>query len=509
MKPYKQIEIDRKKNYTNQELNTVHRSSLLIPKIEKFSTNISFLNHFLLKRNYKEISLKLSAFDDYGKSSDSVTFTVDKPIVYSFNLEEIFGDSINCFQAEFFSAKNLYIPFPAVMVNHFSEHSINTVHSYNRVLNDLNESDKITSVQVKESSIDISIRNETDTFFLIQSGISEIKNKTLEIKLIDNKNTNKFYKKNINLFMPKMHVKKFILSKIFIQEEFNKVSPGEYTLKIKQPHQEMFYGRIFAAIKSNKYLGFSGNHSYYDSSDFKEYFKLKESFRTFPYFINQKNLIRIYPIMSPGIGLIIIKLNYFENNELLNSNIACEKEFINSKTFLEIDIEELAGKDIKMKKNIKSFTIIYKSKSNHGAPTRVNFQLVYGSKKETSINTSINNSLTSNEKKIFTNKEKYSWCQLVNMKEYYSQIGICFNDKILNKESKNNKISIEIYDEKGLIKNFEIYLKALDSYFINKDDITSQSKFIWIFAKTNKSGLSMYSYNLNTKTLISSGEHSF
>ena len=159
-----------------------------------------------------------------------------------------------------------------------------------------------------------------------------------------------------------------------------------------------------------------------------------------------------------------------------------------------------------MKKNIKSFTIIYKSKSNHGAPTRVNFQLVYGSKKETSINTSINNSLTSNEKKIFSNKEKYSWCQLVNMKEYYSQIGICFNDKILNTGSK---ISIEIYDEKGLIKNFEIYLKALDSYFINKEDISSQSKFIWIFAKTNKSGLSMYSYNLNTKNFNFSGEHSF
>ena len=45
--------------------------------------------------------------------------------------------------SKFYSDKNLFIQFPAVMINHIGVDFINSVHSYNRVLNDVFEDDKV------------------------------------------------------------------------------------------------------------------------------------------------------------------------------------------------------------------------------------------------------------------------------------------------------------------------------------------------------------------------------
>ena len=42
--------------------------------------------------------------------------------------------------------------------------------------------------------------------------------------------------------------------------------------------------------------------AFYDNSNYAEYFSNRESYKTFPLLKNYKNIIRIYPIMSPGEG---------------------------------------------------------------------------------------------------------------------------------------------------------------------------------------------------------------
>jgi hypothetical protein len=75
---------------------------------------------------------------------------------------------------EFYSDKNLFIPFPAVMVNHVGPDFVNSVHSYNRILNDIFEDDKVNKHQVYESSIDVIVDNEYDTFFNFATGIFKV-----------------------------------------------------------------------------------------------------------------------------------------------------------------------------------------------------------------------------------------------------------------------------------------------------------------------------------------------
>ena len=91
MKNYFQVQKDRIRYHANPNKNTVHRSSLTAPNLPKSNTWISFINHFLLKRKYKSVALKLSAIDKNGNLLDSQTIQITKPIVYSLNLNDIFS----------------------------------------------------------------------------------------------------------------------------------------------------------------------------------------------------------------------------------------------------------------------------------------------------------------------------------------------------------------------------------------------------------------------------------
>jgi len=50
MKTVKQVKATRKTYHKDPTLNTIHRASLLVPEIQNTVAEISFLNHFLLKR---------------------------------------------------------------------------------------------------------------------------------------------------------------------------------------------------------------------------------------------------------------------------------------------------------------------------------------------------------------------------------------------------------------------------------------------------------------------------
>ena len=159
MKSYLQVQRDRIKYHSQPFRNTVHRSSLTAPNLKSCDTWISFINHFLLKRNYTSVALKLTAVDKNGDLLDSVTIKIDKPIVYCLNLTNIFSNlKANNFLIDFFSEKNLFIPFPAVIITHFGKDFCNVVHSYNRVLNDIFEDDSVNKNHVSEASFDLKIK---------------------------------------------------------------------------------------------------------------------------------------------------------------------------------------------------------------------------------------------------------------------------------------------------------------------------------------------------------------
>ena len=393
----------------------------------------------------------------------------------------------------FFSEKNLFIPFPAVIITHFGKDFCNIVHSYNRVLNDIFEDDSINKNHVSEASFDLRLSKKYDTFFNLNSGISNLKNEIVSINCVKDKF--KFYKK-IKVSIPRLSFKSFYLSKILPK----KFEGG--IVKIKQPKQKLFYGRMLAGRLNKKTKSFSANHSYYDSSHIKEYFQSSESFRTYPYLKGLVNKITMYPVFS--LSKLSINLKIFSKNKIFISPVINFSS--NSSQSLNICVNDYVNSN--NLKDVSAFSLIVKSK-NGKIPTRINHQLIYGDeKKDNALQCSINLSLTN--KQVFVPKYKtgFVWGQAINHNNFSSYVGFCFKSS----EGQKDKIKINFYSEAGKIKTLTKTLGTKESFIVKIDKIFKNSKklqFYWYTASSKRHDLSAYSVHINERSGNASGEHNF
>ena len=497
MKPLLEVEKTRIAYHKNANKNTVHRSSLIVPKIDSASTNISFLNHFLIKRNYKEVALKITSLNSVGKVVDSISLEINEPKVYTINLEDLFdaNDEVREYLVEFYSDKNLFIPFPAVIVNHVGSDFINSVHSFNRVLNDIFENDSVNAHQVYESSIDYVVDKKHDTFFNFASGPFKPAN---EIEVALQTAGSGVQKKSIPVNIERLTNRSYFISNIFADVETLPIG----TLKILQPRQELFYGRLLAGIVNRETKAFSANHSYYDSSNTKEYFDNNLSRRTYPYFANALNRITMYPIMSPSTLSVHIEIG--GGPKRFSSESRQIQSPSNAPIAFDIDdIVRASGLQ-----NVTAFEVVAEAIGGN-VPSRVNHQLIYGPPNSKSLLlSSVNVSLINQQ--VFTpaNKTGFAWGQMVVDSDYTSYLGVCFNVT----SGADDEVEINFYSESGLIKNVKSNLKPGTSLIISSDEFNDSkggSKFIWYVAKSKRPDLTAQSFHSHKLSHNSSGEHSF
>ena len=86
----------------------------MVPELDGSIAEISFLNHFLIKRNHKKIACVITPINMDGKKIESKLYHIDEPKVYTFTLTGIADEPVSNYIVEFFSVDNLFIPFPAV-----------------------------------------------------------------------------------------------------------------------------------------------------------------------------------------------------------------------------------------------------------------------------------------------------------------------------------------------------------------------------------------------------------
>ena len=502
MKTIKQVETTRKKYHRDPTLNTIHRSSLLVPEIPNTIAEISFINHFLLKRQYPNVACKITAIDTSGKKLESKLHKIDKPIVYNFKLTGMVTEPVSNYMVEFFAPDNLFIPFPAVMINHHGKNFINQVHAFNRVLNDVFEDDDINSHQVKEASIDLVVNEDTDTFLLFTAGPLPCKD-SLEIEVIM---PNQSMVKKFDIDLPRFGVKKVEFKKLFPQIQ----NGTRGIIKATQPSQRLFYGRMLSGQVKNDGT-FSANHTYYDLTTSHEYWDdSSHSQRFYPYFPNLKNTVRLYPILSPS--ELQIKLNIFDHhgNEINEYDINSLSS--PGTKFLEANVESLITQDSIDRTAISTFSVTAMVLSGK-MPTRIGHQLVYGNGElDTSIAVSLNNPNIYNP----PNKKSFKWGQIITGSEYDAYVGIVA-DKAENPNVEYQEAKIKFYDDTGLILEesfviqnrsakvleFPKFLASIGDYTVN------EPKSIWCIVEGEKYGLGFFSVTCNKESNHCSGDHGF
>ena len=505
MKKFKQVEATRKQYHKDPNVNSVHRSSLMVPELDGSIAEISFLNHFLIKRNHKKIACVITPINMDGKKIESKLYHIDEPKVYTFTLTGIADEPVSNYIVEFFSVDNLFIPFPAVMINHRNEKFLNQVHSFNRVLNDIFENDDINSNQVMESSVDLIVNKNIDTRLLFTAGPVDC-NSSLEIDITNSQQKYQAVKQ--------LQIPRFGSKLISIKDTFKELpDDARGIIKAKQPDQLLFYGRLLVGQWLQDEV-FSANHSYYDSSTVEEYWDdNRPSERQYPFFSDLDNKIRIYPIMSPSELQVFIYANS-NNGEQLLQDTSIGRLTSPGNEFVDINVNSILEKSGIDKNIISSYGVKVITVNSSKMPTRVGHQLVLGAGE---LESSINVVLQNPNKFIPEGRKSLKWGQIVVGGGFESFVGLTADSKE-NTDVDNHQVNLTFYDETGKIKErkFKI-LNGTSFKFLAEQELkdvkdfsdVKQPNYVWCTAESDKHGLNFYTCAQNKQTNHCSGDHGF
>ncbi|UPT74519.1 MAG: hypothetical protein M0D55_01905 [Elusimicrobiota bacterium] len=491
MKAFKEVESTRRQYHAKPALNSVHRSSLLVPELPGAVAEISFVNHFLLKRKYPHVGLRVTGIDAAGKRVESRLFPVTEPRVHVFKLTGLFDKPVADYLVEFYAAENLFIPFPAVMVNHRGPGFLNTLHSYNRSLNDVFEDDSINAKPVAEASIDV-LPAPLQAFLLFTAGPSGGRGE-LELELATPEKT---WTAKVSVDSPR-----FGHRLIKIREAFPGL-PASATgvLKARQPAQPMFYGRMLCGHLDAQGR-FTANHSYYDSSSAAEYWDdARESYRSYPYFPGIDNRIRMYPIMSPSELTVTVSLRGADGREL--AKVPAGSVTSPGPRFLDVSVGALAAKAGVAEAAVAAYTV---ATAGSKMPTRVNHQLVHGSG---GLESSINVSLVNPNVFQPAGKTGLTWGQFPAGKGLRSRLGIVGNAPA----GEACPVEVTFYGEDGELGKVEKTLAPGGSVLFDSKDFETRGEepsYLWFFARSSRPDLSAFVVTRDDSTGACTGEHGF
>ncbi len=501
MKSFRQVEETRRAYHSDPTLNSVHRASLLVPEIEGSYAEISFLNHFLIKRGYQLVACRVTAVNPDGGRISSRLHPVDESRVYQIPLSGSVDGPVATWLVEFFSAENLFIPFPAVMVNHRGANWLNTVHAYNRILNDVFEDDEINTKQVAEASIDVRLDDDHDTFLMFTAGPERCTG-TLDIELRAGAET--------MFAAPKLDVARLCHARVSLKSLFpglGEVAGG--VLKVHQPQQRMFYGRLFTG-QTDGNGALSANHSFYDNSAIAEYWDNDaEAVRHYPLLPGLRSLVRFYPIMAPGTLEVTVELCGVEG-AVLATQVAGEVSSPEG-DMLEFDVNAMASEH-GVADAASAFAV--RVRPNAGkTPMRVAHQVVYRDAGDNdALEASINLGLASTN--VFTPEYKkgLAWGQVATGQDIDGWLGFAWN----HPHTEGGHVNIRFYNTTGLVAEESRDLPGRAALVFAPGELARilgrpSNAFapVWYEARAERPDLSAFTVAQHRASRACSGEHNF
>jgi hypothetical protein len=138
---------------------------------QSIETEISFLNHFLLKREITDVVVNISLYRINGELVRKSSIELTDPKTYSINpcigMSEKFLGSV---YLEFQSKHNLAVPFCAVVMAIKSKGSVCAVHTYGRRLEYAEIGSKIDLASTKETGWTLRDTESISSFALLHNG---------------------------------------------------------------------------------------------------------------------------------------------------------------------------------------------------------------------------------------------------------------------------------------------------------------------------------------------------
>lgn len=168
----------------------VFRSSALFPVFHDadLRTRLLFLGYWMIKRSVPELGMVVTVRDRRGST---VTRRVDSVVsarAYRVEVADLLAEAgwtgpfEGSVEIEFFSARDLAYPFPAVVVNYVGRGGSTFVHTAERVYNSAEDAGANDATQVPEGGFDVRADGERAPFVAFVNGPAAMDAQTVEAR---------------------------------------------------------------------------------------------------------------------------------------------------------------------------------------------------------------------------------------------------------------------------------------------------------------------------------------
>ena len=439
------------KNYDLQKKTFFKSSSSVFfgvynPK-QNLDTEVSLLNHFILKRGVKDVIAKFELRCSTGKLKKTFFIKLDKKCVYSFRISNYLKSKfIGSIYVFFKSKENLFIPFCAVVGSVIAKNSVCAVHTYARRLEQKEIGTNIDIKNTIESCWTIRDTYNIKSFAILHGGKFDL---SLSIRLECTNSEGKTISKSKKISLPKFGT--FILV------------PQDFFQNIIIKHLRKKKGQAKVLVKGLRGVFprmCIGNFSF-DNSQFSNLLNANEIQYTHSNFDYSDTSI----IKQPDSA---VKFGYCNQPSIPNGYAMAyavetkKKIFINNKKYKSNTLHKI---------NIKPMSQIKIISKKDNLPARFNLALVTKWKNATLESEMSNGLCMGDAAKV---KHHWKWGLLKpSSEEGDNEISIMFND--FNQSTKlPRKLKLRIYDEKSLIKENNIFYNG--NKVIKVKDILSSKK---------------------------------
>ena len=489
------------KNPLSIRKNQVLRSSAIFPFIinDTMDTKILFMGYWLLKRDIKNITLKVSLRSKNGKLIKKKLMTIKEVKAFSISVKKNLNYRLNnqrktgSIELEIFSKTNMVYPYPAIVVNYEGKNSSTVVHTCGRIYNDKKDFKQNNQQNVNETGIDIIPNQNFMPFFSFVNGKSKILKDELKIQVINY--FGETFIKKISIKNLKPYETKFVFFLNQNEKKFLKGKKG--TVKIKHNFDSFFPRFLSGNIETNNNNS-SLTHTYYDTSKQKN----KDTFWpnpkkkifydssvSFPLFKNKKSYTEL--VIYPNFPKCNIKfgLEIFDNNGLKIKKIKSVLKIIKKiENPIYLNIKEIL-KIKKVKLNFKKNYLIKIIVDGQGkVPTRLKFGLNLGFKNEYDVPSNICFNAHVPNIKVLSKPGTFKWAPLLNK---YNSLFTITNTSNLKIKNKKANIILNFWNENNnkCLKK-KIIIKDNGSYWFDLNKQEKIKKFLmnktgWVTIKSD------------------------
>ena len=413
------------------------------------------MGYWLLKRNIKEIGMLITLRDEMGSMIDRSYLCIDSSKAYSIHVAEILekkgienADFTGSLELEIFSTVDLVYPYPAFVINYYSDAFSTVVHSVGRVYNDVEDMLGNEEYVVREAGFDIYSTAATEPFVAFTNGPWKNDDLIISYEITNHKNEKISGSFSAGEIVPFQTC--FLYFNRYIPELAEFMDEKKGTINVGHNLKGLF-PRFVAGNADRSSNSFSITHSYYDSSphnDEKSYWnRLDERFIdssiAIPLFITNgyNTELIIYPILSASD--FIISLSFFDKDGILTGRInqaVCYSG--TNQQYQTLDFLQLAQDHKLDVLKTASARIECTWDNKERIPTRVKFGLNVGKKGLLPSNICFAPQL--GNPNILNKKSTFKWSPIINSGR---SVIVLTNSSSLIDYTRTAKIDLKIYRE--------------------------------------------------------------